>query len=112
MAGIFGSFAKGRVRGPSDVDVCVAGRKILSSRRKMDLANELAVLVKREVDLVDLCAVSGTILKEALGGARWVKRCDPVLFASIIKRQLFDDADFAPLYNRMLKTRRERFLAE
>jgi len=112
IAGIFGSFAKGDIGAHSDVDVCVAGDSVLTSRRKTALMNELSLLAKREIDVIDLRSVSGPILKEALGGAIWVKKRDASLLAKIVMRQLLEEADFAPLYRWILKVRRERFFAE
>ncbi|GLC89896.1 type VII toxin-antitoxin system MntA family adenylyltransferase antitoxin [Lysinibacillus piscis] len=51
---LFGSFAKGIVREDSDIDIAYFGDKQLSSYERFLLAGELATLVGREVDLVDI----------------------------------------------------------
>src|SRR4030067_1492674 len=63
---IFGSLAKGRARSDSDVDVAVAADRPLDIGTKMRLIEQLAVLTGRPIDLVDLQAADGLILKQVL----------------------------------------------
>jgi uncharacterized protein len=51
---LFGSFAKGTAREDSDVDLAYFSDKQLSSYERFYLANELALICEREVDLVDI----------------------------------------------------------
>ena len=51
---LFGSFAKGTSRLDSDIDLAFFIKEQLSSYERFLLANELAVITGREVDLVDL----------------------------------------------------------
>ena len=51
---LYGSFAKGTVRGESDIDLAFFGDKRLSAYERFDLANELAMIGGRDVDLVDI----------------------------------------------------------
>lgn len=51
---IFGSFAKGNEREDSDLDVALFGEHEISAYERFKLAGELASLVGREVDLVDI----------------------------------------------------------
>ncbi|WP_456277222.1 type VII toxin-antitoxin system MntA family adenylyltransferase antitoxin [Bacillus sp. AK128] len=50
---LFGSFAKGTPRVESDVDLAYFSEKQLSSYDRFNLANDLALICEREVDLVD-----------------------------------------------------------
>ena len=65
---------------------------------------------KKQVDLVDLQSVSGTILHQALTKGNLVFVKDKNLYAEIIKKMLFNQADMMPNYNMILKKRREEFL--
>lgn len=51
---LFGSFAKGMTHEESDVDLAYFTDKQLSSYERFELAGELALLIGREVDLVDI----------------------------------------------------------
>lgn len=51
---LFGSFAKGTARTDSDIDIAYFSSQKLSSYERFTLAGDLATLVGREIDLVDL----------------------------------------------------------
>jgi len=54
----FGSQAKGTARPGSDVDLAVLARDPLPAMRRFELAQELAIQLHRDVDLVDLRSAS------------------------------------------------------
>lgn len=54
----FGSQAKGTARNDSDVDLAVLARDHIPAIRKFELAQELALHLHRDVDLVDLRTAS------------------------------------------------------
>lgn len=109
VIGYFGSYAKNTARPDSDVDICIATDRPLAAETKLQYLSELTLLLTKEVDLLDLHSANGVILKEALHTAKWIRK-DPATFAQILKRMLFEQADFQPYYQRMLKGKRERFL--
>lgn len=111
LAILFGSAAEGRLRPDSDLDVAVAADSSLSSDHVMNLQSELSLVTGREVDLLDLVAVSGTILQEALtkGSLLFVK--DHVLYGDLIIRMLLNQTDMMPYVRRMLEERRTRFVS-
>ncbi len=51
---LFGSFAKGTTHAESDIDLAYFSNKKLSTYERFILAGELALIVGREVDLVDI----------------------------------------------------------
>lgn len=109
VLGYFGSYAKNTAGPQSDVDICLAAEHPLSSEKKIEYANELTLLLKKEVDLLDLKSANGIILKEALVHGKWIVK-DTNTYAQVLTKMLFDQADFQPYYQRMLKSKRERFL--
>lgn len=58
----FGSQTKGTARPDSDVDLAILTRNPIPAMRRFELAQELAVQLHRDVDLVDLCSAS-TIMR-------------------------------------------------
>ncbi|MEK7761619.1 MAG: nucleotidyltransferase domain-containing protein, partial [Nitrospirota bacterium] len=54
----FGSQAKGTARPDSDVDLAVLARNPIPAIRRFELAQELAIQLHRDVDLVDLRSAS------------------------------------------------------
>lgn len=51
---LFGSFAKGTERKDSDMDIAYSSSKRLSDYERFMLSQELASVLKRDVDLIDL----------------------------------------------------------
>lgn len=107
---LFGSQASGSSESGSDVDIAVAGTQALSSDMRLALVEAFSTATNREVDLVDLLADSGPILRNALSRGVVVQNTDKLLYAKIISRMLFLEADVMPYHYRILRERRERFL--
>ncbi len=106
LAILYGSFARGRETKKSDVDIAIAGYEKYSSETLADLNLSLAEMVNREIDIVDLNSLGGTILTKGL----ILKKEDTVLYADFIKRMLYFEEDMAPNIRYILDYRRERFL--
>jgi predicted nucleotidyltransferase len=68
----FGSTVRGAVHSGSDVDLAILARHALDATRRYDLAQELAVLLAREVDVVDLRAASTVMRMQVLSAGRCV----------------------------------------
>lgn len=62
----FGSLAKGTARPDSDIDLAVLARVPISNLRRFELAQELAVQLNRDVDLVDLRNASTVMRMQVL----------------------------------------------
>lgn len=67
MIYIFGSFAKGTHTGKSDVDIAFLIRTKLTHYERFMLAQNLAEIVNREVDLVDLEEASTVFQAQIVG---------------------------------------------
>lgn len=109
---LYGSVLNGSQTFESDIDVAVAGEQKLSAEEITRLIEEITNITGRPVDLVDLQATHGTLLKQILTKGEVIYKEDTVLYANILKRMLFADADFMPYYYRILKERRERWINE
>lgn len=112
FAGIFGSAAKGRLTDHSDVDIAVAALLPLSLERRADLLTALSRALDREIDVIDLQAVTGLILQQALCTGKIIKKTDTRVYAGLLKRMLFNQADMMPYYRRILEHRNRAWLQQ
>jgi predicted nucleotidyltransferase len=111
LAILFGSLATGREQVESDLDLAVDAGRLLTADEKLALINELAERTGRPVDLVDLHAVGEPLLgqilrhgKRLLGGG--------TCYAGLIRRHLFDQADYLPYRSRILAERRRAWIGK
>jgi predicted nucleotidyltransferase len=107
---IFGSVASGRASTNSDLDIAVAGSQPLSQDLFIALMTDFSSATGHEIDLVDLTAATGEILKQALSKGVVLQNLDRNLYAQLIIRMLFNEADMMPYHDRILQERREQFL--
>ncbi|ALA57485.1 type VII toxin-antitoxin system MntA family adenylyltransferase antitoxin [Nitrospira moscoviensis] len=110
MAFLFGSLAAGRGRTDSDLDVAFAATTPLTSQGRMDLIGDLAVAVGRPVDLIDLDLTHGPLLQQILTQGRKILCRDRVHYAELIRRMIYEEADFMPYYRRILAARRKAWI--
>jgi|WetSurMetagenome_2_1015567.scaffolds.fasta_scaffold935367_2 uncharacterized protein len=106
---VFGSAASGKMSNESDLDIAIAAAQPLDGKTLLELIEAFSTAADREIDLIDLMSVSGPILKQALSKGTVVQNRDKTLYARLISRMLFNQADMMPYYERTLRERRERF---
>lgn len=107
LAFVFGSFACGKERADSDVDVAVQAPHQLSADAKMDLVGDLALATGRAVDLIDLRTVGEPLLGQILAhGVRLLGDADA--HGRLLSRHLMDAADFLPYAQRIVDERQAR----
>jgi predicted nucleotidyltransferase len=110
LAILYGSAAAGRMRQDSDVDVAVLFDNPLNLEQKMDLVSRLEMKLRRDVDLVDLFNLSGTILKQILCKGQVLLKNDAVALAELYRRMIYNQTDMMPYVTRTLMERQQRFL--
>lgn len=111
LAILFGSLAVDQGRYNSDVDLAIDAGKPLEIETKMALIEELAELIGRPVDLIDLQTIGEPLLGQVLKhGKRLLGEDAP--YAELIKRHVFDEADFMPYYRRILRERRNTWITK
>ena len=111
LAILFGSLASSRGRADSDLDLAVDVGHRLTAGEKLAMMNQLAERTGRTVDLVDLHSVGEPLLgqilrhgKRMLGGG--------TCYANLIRRHLFDQADYLPYRSRILAERRRAWIGK
>ncbi len=110
LAIVFGSFARGNPRQESDIDLGVSAGRLLTAEEKMQIISGVAERFGRPVDLVDLQTKQEPILTQVLSKGRLLFCRDRRLYAELIKTMWYDQVDFLPYRNRILKARRERWI--
>lgn len=111
LAILFGSVAAGKERNDSDLDLAVLAAQPMTVNEKMSLISELAVKIGRPVDLVDLSSVGEPLLGQILQhGVRILG--SNIQYANLIRKHLFDQADFLPYRNRILSERRHAWIGK
>ncbi len=106
LAVLYGSVAQGAAGPESDLDLAVMGERPLSAGETVALVRALAHATGRPVDLVDLRTVHGALLAEVLRTGTRLYEADPTVYPSVLRRHLFDEADFRPYRDRILAERR------
>jgi len=110
LAILFGSLATGQGHRDSDVDLAIDAGRPLEINAKMSLMEELAECTGRPIDLIDLQIIGEPLLGQILKHGKRLLGADG-LYAELIKRHVFDEADFMPYYRRILKERRSAWIA-
>lgn len=109
LALLYGSAASGSMRPDSDVDVAVLFDAPMDAEKKMMLLSRLELALSREVDLIDLFSLSGTILKQVLCKG-WVLIKTPSAWVNLVRRMLYNQQDMMPYVTRTLIERQRKFI--
>ena len=111
LAILFGSLATGEARADSDVDLAVDLGHPLDAGEKIQLIGDLSLAVDRPIDLVDLRTVGEPLLGQILRhGIRLIG--SDTCYGELIRKHLFDQADFMPYRNRILAERRKAWIGK
>src|SRR5699024_8752107 len=104
---LLGYVPKQRATANSDLDIALTGPEPLTDTGKQKLIEELASAFRRPIVLIDLQEISGTLLHQILTKGKLLFCRDHLLYAQIINKMLFNQADMMPYHSRRLKERRE-----
>lgn len=111
LAILFGSLVTGDATPQSDLDLAVQMRIPLSTETKMTLIGELSQAIGRPVDLIDLRVAGEPLLGQILKhGVRLFG--NDTDYAELLKRHLFEEADFMPYRRRILADRRRAWIGK
>ena len=111
LAILFGSLATGHARADSDLDLAVDAGRPITAEDKMKLIEDLAFELGRPVDLIDLRTVGEPLLGQIVTRGRRVMG-DDVYYAELIRKHLYEQADFMPYRSRILAERRQRWIGK
>lgn len=109
LAILFGSLAAGRATPESDLDLAVLMEAPLSAETRMALIGDLSRAIGRPVDLIDLRTTGESVLGQILKHGVRLFGSDGD-YAELIKRHLFEEADFMPYRRRILTERRQAWI--
>ena len=111
LAILFGSVALGRQRPDSDLDIAIAANHPLSADEKMAIISTLAERFGRPIDLIDLGVAAEPLLGQVVRHGRRILGSD-TQYGELIRRHLFEQADFMPYRNRILAERRQAWIGK
>lgn len=111
LAVLFGSVASGHQRADSDLDIAVAAEQAITVHEKMALIGALAERIGRPIDLIDLNGVSEPLLGQIVRHGRRILGSD-ILYGELIRRHVFEQADFMPYRTRLLAERRMAWIGK
>jgi predicted nucleotidyltransferase len=111
LAIVFGSVAFGRQRPDSDLDIAIAANHPLPANEKMTIIRVLAERIGRPIDLIDLGVVAEPLLGQVVRHGRRILGSD-TRYGELIRRHLFEQADFMPYRNRILAERRQAWIGK
>ena len=106
---IFGSVASGHARPDSDLDIAVEADHPLGAAEKIRLIEDLTIASGRPVDVIDLKTASVPLLGQILSRGHRILGTNAD-HSELMRRRLFDAADFQPYVDRMLRERRQRWI--
>ena len=90
---LFGSFARGKAKAESDVDIAVAADHAIPVDILVDLGLELSDLLTREVDLIDLMDSHGSSLQEPMMKGIPILLKDPSVRERLLSRMMREHED-------------------
>lgn len=108
---VFGSVAFERQQPESDLDIAIAANHPLSANVKMAIISALAERIGRPIDLIDLSVAGEPLLGQVLRHGRRIVGSD-TQYGELIRRHLFEKADFMPYRNRILAERRQAWIGK
>ena len=111
LAIVFGSIAANRENPESDIDLAVLTDEPLDASHKIKIIEALAQATGRAIDLIDLKTAGQPLLREIISNGKRITGSD-TLYAQLITKTLFDQADFLPYRNRILEQRREAWIGK
>jgi predicted nucleotidyltransferase len=111
LAILFGSAAAGKERPESDIDLAVDVGRALTVDERMALISKLAGFTGRPIDLVDLHIVGEPLLGQILRHGERILGTD-TRYANLVRKHLFDKADFLPYRDRILRERRQAWIGK
>mgnify|MGYP002814441418 CR=1 FL=1 len=108
---VSGFAVTGGGRAESDLDLAVDAGRRLTAAEKMALISELAGRIGRPVDLVDIHAIGEPLLGQILRHGKRILGSD-THYANLVRRHVFDQADYLPYRNRILAERRQAWIGK
>ena len=111
LAVLFGSLAQGEAGWDSDLDLAIGADHPLATHEKIQLIAELAEVLGRPVDLVDIYSAGEPLLGQIITRGKKILGTNTD-FAFMLNKHLLNQADFMPYRSRILKERRQAWIGQ
>ncbi|MDO9141389.1 MAG: nucleotidyltransferase domain-containing protein [Methylobacter sp.] len=112
MAILFGSYAQGTATIHSDIDLAIqlSSGKTIHAEDKINYVIQLGQLLETDIDLVDLKKAGQPLLSQIIKYGKRLKG-QQINYIELALKNINTTQDFMPYIERMMLTRRERWLA-
>jgi predicted nucleotidyltransferase len=107
---LYGSFAKNKAKPTSDIDLAIYTLNILTAEEKIRIIEELSLVLKRPIDLVDLRNTHVPLSQEILTQGLIVKLSQKSVREKLITKMIYEVNDFLPLKRKVQKIKLGRFV--
>lgn len=111
LAMLFGSLASGHQHPDSDLDIAIAASHPLTADEKIAIIGALAEHTGRPIDLIDLGSVAEPLLGQIVRHGKKIVGSD-TLYGEVIRKHLYEQADFMPYRTRLLAERRRAWIGK
>lgn len=111
LAMLFGSLESGMALPDSDLDLAVDSGTPMTADEKVALIDDVASAIGRPVDLIDLQTAGEPLLGQVISHGRRILGND-THFAELIRKHVFDEADFMRYKTRILSERRQAWIGK
>lgn len=107
---LYGSFASGKQNPNSDIDLSVYLDSPLTAEKKEQIISDLALQFHRPIDVTDLNNVHVPLSQEILTKGLWIKLEDKALREKLVKKMIYEVADFLPAKTKIQIDKIKRFI--
>lgn len=107
---LYGSFASGKQTSHSDIDLGVYLETPLTVEMKEKIISDLALQFHRPIDVLDLNNIHVPLSQEVLTKGIWIKLDEKPIKERLVKKMIYEVADFLPLKTKMQLTKIKRFI--
>ena len=99
---LYGSAAENRLSPNSDIDIALGADAFISPDRLAELQTALSCAVRRDADVVDVRRCNGVFLQQVLTKGDVLLKQDLLLYAELIRRMWYFNADMRKNYEYVL----------
>jgi len=107
---LYGSAASNKLSSTSDVDIAIGANILLSPDKMAEIQIRITSQLSREVDVIDVRRAQGPFLQQILTKGEFLVKKDTNLYAQLLRRMWYFNADMRKNYDYIVQKQVGRFL--